>query len=497
MKAAGAPERCAPVRALRQCWRFRKRQAARCRERIIDHDPGEDQIPCVKWVLSLIALSATTALVACGAPDSRVSPGAGGAGAAGTAGGAAGVGGIPPAPVAPGVFPLAGTDADLPTSDLEVLRNAIGDRAVVGLGESVHTSAGYYRMKSRIVRYLVDEVGFRAIALETEWGLARVATDYVANCKGTSRAATKSFLSVFQDVALQELLEWLCARNKAHPEDPVVFWGFDTQQPYADASALRDFFATGAPHASNVVAGISACNGGSTSSQAEYTASGDGALYSSASYPEERHTNCLSALDALDAYLQSNEITLAGATSHEQWSLAKIASRSLRAWEGQAYAGTRRKDEAYAARDAGMADVFLALRELKFPAARSVVWGHNTHLAIDQFKMVPAFVTAPMLGTHLAARLGSDWFPIAFAGYEVKINWPGYPTPPLPTGPAALEVMLHDLGVDYAFVPLQGPDSLFLAQNQRVTITGREQLPAEHFRALIFLDESPAMTYVK
>ena len=151
-------------------------------------------------IATLLAYGATVALLACGPSDSNetLAPSSAASSPRPIA--------VPdeepddlPAQLAPGVFPLAGTDVGLPTADLEVLRAAIGDRSVIGLGESVHTSAGYNRMRVRLIRYLVEELGVRAIAMETEWGLARVATDYVETCSGSSSDATKSLLFVFQD----------------------------------------------------------------------------------------------------------------------------------------------------------------------------------------------------------------------------------------------------------------------------------------------------------
>ena len=45
----------------------------------------------------------------------------------------------------PGVYKLAGSEPGLPTGDLEPLRKLIGKASVVGLGESIHTSGGYYQ----------------------------------------------------------------------------------------------------------------------------------------------------------------------------------------------------------------------------------------------------------------------------------------------------------------------------------------------------------------
>jgi erythromycin esterase-like protein len=59
---------------------------------------------------------------------------------------------------------------------LEPLKGIIGKASVVGLGESIHTSGGFYRMKHRVFRFLVEKMGFRAFAIESPW----IAADQVA-----------------------------------------------------------------------------------------------------------------------------------------------------------------------------------------------------------------------------------------------------------------------------------------------------------------------------
>ena len=64
-------------------------------------------------------------------------------------------------PFRPGVWRLTGNDPAAPLDDLEPLKQLIGKATVVGLGETIHTSGGYYRMKHRLFRFLVERAGFR------------------------------------------------------------------------------------------------------------------------------------------------------------------------------------------------------------------------------------------------------------------------------------------------------------------------------------------------
>ena len=59
-------------------------------------------------------------------------------------------------PILPGIYRLHGSTPGLPQDDLEPLRQIIGNARIVSLGESVHTSGGYYEMKHRAFRFLVE-----------------------------------------------------------------------------------------------------------------------------------------------------------------------------------------------------------------------------------------------------------------------------------------------------------------------------------------------------
>jgi hypothetical protein len=98
----------------------------------------------------------------------------------------------PPAgyPVQPGVWRLPhGNDPALPLEDLEPLRQMIGNATIVGLGETIHTSGGFYRMKHRAFRFLVEKMGFRVFAFESPWEKAEEVRRFVAACEGDAGAA--------------------------------------------------------------------------------------------------------------------------------------------------------------------------------------------------------------------------------------------------------------------------------------------------------------------
>lgn len=63
---------------------------------------------------------------------------------------------------------LRGDDPALDHEDLEPLRAWIGDARIVGLGEQTHGTRELRRLHHRLLRFLVEEMGFTVLALESD-----------------------------------------------------------------------------------------------------------------------------------------------------------------------------------------------------------------------------------------------------------------------------------------------------------------------------------------
>ena len=106
-------------------------------------------------------------------------------------------------PVGRGLWRLAGDDPFLGSSDdLAPLRRMVGKATVVGLGEGWHTSGGFYKMKHRIFRDLVENMGFRAFGIESHWVSGEKANQYVQTCEGSPEEALDSHIL---DAAIADL----------------------------------------------------------------------------------------------------------------------------------------------------------------------------------------------------------------------------------------------------------------------------------------------------
>lgn len=223
-----------------------------------------------------------------------------------------------------GAWPVAGDDPNLgTTADLEPLRRLIGDATVAAFGESYHTSGGFYRMKHRIFRFLVQEMGFRAFAIESGWEGAQLAATYVQTGSGTPEQAISKHINVWQGTEYAELVKWIADWNRAHPDpaDKVTYFGFDIQQPKEDATGLVNYLERiGIPRSDPRSTGLSSCEGVDKN-------------YPFGQIPPERHEACLQTLGRIENHFTTNQSDIVRRTSEQDYAIAKLREVGLRAWE--------------------------------------------------------------------------------------------------------------------------------------------------------------------
>jgi len=125
---------------------------------------------------------------------------------------------------------LSSTDPDAPVSELEPLRDVVGDASVVGLGESTHGSHEQFELKHRMIRYLVVEMGFRTVGFEADFASGVMIDRYVVSGEGDPRQLVAQLSSPFWATEeILDLVEWMREYNETH-DDPVRFLGTDLLQ---------------------------------------------------------------------------------------------------------------------------------------------------------------------------------------------------------------------------------------------------------------------------
>lgn len=382
-------------------------------------------------------------------------------------------------PVGRGLWQLHGEDPNLGSSDdLAPLRRMIGKAKVVGLGESWHLSGGFYKMKHRIFRDLVENMGFRVFAIETHWAAGEKANRYVQTCEGSPEDAIDLHIPVWQSAELSDLVQWMCEWNQAHPDDRVHYYGFDIQLPHLDGPGLISFLQRiGIREDHPWIAGIRQCE------QVTVT-------HYPNPIPADVHQQCMTALTAIEEHLRSNRQSIQEQTSRDDFDLAWLRLVSLLGWQEQVYyIGDDFVGEdferGFNARDKAMAEVFFLQRDKHFPRARTVVWAANIHVA----RAVMMDGVRP-IGSFLAERLDRGYVNFALAAYRAELDVLGR-CESREAVPGSIEDRLHALGEDALLVDLAR--STYLRPRRVYEMGTLPFQPRRHFNGIVFLETSEKM----
>ncbi|MGW2183680.1 erythromycin esterase family protein [Streptomyces sp. NPDC001732] len=139
--------------------------------------------------------------------------------------------GSPEAALGRVAHPLRTTEPRGSLADLRPFGRMVGDARVVGLGEATHSSHEFFTVKHRVFRYLVEEKGFRAFALEAPWSTGLRLDAYLTRGEGDlKQIMDEEFQGTYRfwnNAEYRDLLQWMRAYNVKHPKDPVRFVGDD------------------------------------------------------------------------------------------------------------------------------------------------------------------------------------------------------------------------------------------------------------------------------
>ncbi|ARQ68641.1 erythromycin esterase family protein [Streptomyces marincola] len=131
--------------------------------------------------------------------------------------------------------PLRTTEPHGPHRDLAPLGAVVAGARVVGLGEVTHGAHELYRLKHRVFRYLVAELGFRTFALEVGWGAGLRIDAWVRGGPGDLRTVLDEEFGggawPWHVREYLDLIAWMRAYNARAPRHPLRFMGNDLAYP--------------------------------------------------------------------------------------------------------------------------------------------------------------------------------------------------------------------------------------------------------------------------
>src|SRR5699024_8305342 len=113
------------------------------------------------------------------------------------------------------------TDPAAPLTDLEPLRETVGDAAVVGLARGAHGAREFSRLTHRVLRFLVERLGFRSLAIEADVRTGSAVDSWLRTGRGDLASLLRNDYSWWRTSEFVEVLHWMRDYNEHHRRDPV------------------------------------------------------------------------------------------------------------------------------------------------------------------------------------------------------------------------------------------------------------------------------------
>jgi erythromycin esterase len=118
------------------------------------------------------------------------------------------------------VMPLR-LDFEAPFDDLGPLTERVRDAKVVALGSAVRQSYEFLTLTHRVMRFLIEQHGFRSLALEGDYAASFDLDTYVRTGEGDPQAVLARARIFLRFAEIVEAVHWVRARNELNPSDQV------------------------------------------------------------------------------------------------------------------------------------------------------------------------------------------------------------------------------------------------------------------------------------
>jgi erythromycin esterase-like protein len=343
-------------------------------------------------------------------------------------------------------------------SDLDPLLERIGDARIVAIGEASHGTHEYYAWRAALTRRLVEERGFRFVAVEGDWPDCYRVNRSVRLRPGADedpRDALDAFARwptwMWANDDVVDFCRWLRGFNADRPEEQRVgFYGIDVYSLWDSVQGLVGWLREHEPQ--HVATAVQALRCFEPFGE-------DGAEYAFAS--RFAPTSCeQAAVELLRSLCEQRGREEAATDPEARFSAEQNAAVVVDA-ERYYRAMVQGSARSWNVRDVHMADTLDRL--LAHAGDKAVVWEHNTHIG-DARATDMADAGMTNVGRLLRERHGTDDVVlVGFGGHRGGVvageSWGAQmermPVPPARSG--SLEDLLHRaLGEDALVVVPRG-----------------------------------------
>jgi len=125
--------------------------------------------------------------------------------------------------------------------DMMPLKAMTGDARIISLGESKHLDGSFYKVKHRMIEFLVSEMDFTVFAIEGSFGCASKINEYLLGGDISEQEALEELVyKVWRTEEILDMLIWMREYNATH-EKKVKFYGFDSRPVFRCAKVVYDY----------------------------------------------------------------------------------------------------------------------------------------------------------------------------------------------------------------------------------------------------------------
>ena len=384
-------------------------------------------------------------------------------------------------------------------ADLQFLKDVIGDRRIVQIGESHHSVAEYGVVKTRLIKFLHQQMGFDVLAFESS-----IYECFAADVR-LMAPNEALFATIFPVWAFEEVLplfEYL--KHSYSTPQPLAFAGFDPQISSRIGVTGRPAFFQ------RVVAAIDSDYGREVAQfDAQFV---DRIQREGPAYAREEEERLVAFYTRLSSFLETNRERLREVFEGDAsplvaqrvaWSSVKLV-QLLRAYDVNPNDTSRQGHMAI--RDSAMAENLTFLANELYPGRKIIVWAANIHVRHANQQTTWEF---PTMGGWLTERFRDELYTIGL--YPNRGTVPGARSVFTidPAEPGTMERLLSDAGPSQLFVDLlhqprtEGTRWMYEPMLSRdATISGPQAMlpvlivPRDQYDGLLFIDRVSAPRFL-
>jgi erythromycin esterase-like protein len=271
------------------------------------------------------------------------------------------------------------------SQDLDRLVQQVGDSKYVLLGEATHGTSEFYRWRATITRRLIEEKGFKFVAVEGDWPDCFEANKFIKSRDSGKKPVNEILADSFKrwptwmwaNWEITELLEWMKMYNQNLPsEKQTGFYGLDVYSLYESIGSVMKFVKDlGDPESYEAAMSVFRCFEPYAKDPVRY-----GKAVKTKKFSEGCKKEVLKLLSNMKKKYELALSKTVDPKQKEDIFAAQMNSKVLVDAENYYKIMLTSSNESWNVRDDHMADTLDSLMDFHGKDAKCIVWAHNTHV---------------------------------------------------------------------------------------------------------------------